>query len=184
MASINDVYNQLVAANTSLSQLHGDVVAETNATDQVKASVDQLDADLSAGFAQTEGDLAAIAAIETEAVKLIFHLSQQADAMICALEKISKNTCELLTQSTIQTRLQTTMREDFDAVRGIAEFANPAAVLERDRLAELRAEVERCCPPEEPEPACRYEPCPHPRPIKEPHLPSVAKGHQTEAPPQ
>ena len=37
---------------------------------------------------------------------------------------------------------------------------NPAAALELDRLAKLRAEIERCCPPEETcATICHYEPC-------------------------
>ena len=173
MASINDVFNQLVAANASLAQIQVDLVGETNATIQVKGSVDKVDTDLKAGFVATVKDLNAIALIEIEAAKLLFHLTQQTDTMICALEHISKNTCEILTQVTIQTQLQTRLLDDADTLRAIAESAYPAAALERARLAALRAEVERCCPPEKPNPACNYEPCPAPRPAPPPKLPKI-----------
>ena len=173
MASINDVFNELQAVNNTLGQIHADGIAETNATNQVKASVDTVDADVKAGFAATVNGLNTIAKIDIEAVKLLFHLTQQADTMICALEHISKNTCEILTQVTIQTQLQTRLRDDADALRDIAESAHPEAALERQRLAELRAEVERCCPPEKPKPACTYEPCPQPRPVGMPDLPKI-----------
>ena len=136
MASINDVFNELQAVNNTLGQIHADGIAETNATNQVKASVDTVDADVKAGFAATVNGLNTIAKIDIEAVKLLFHLTQQADTMICALEHISKNTCEIFTQVTIQTQLQTRLRDDADALRDIAESAHPEAALERQRLAE------------------------------------------------
>jgi hypothetical protein len=180
MASINDLFNQLVTANGTLNQINTDVVAGTNATNQVKTSVDNvdtdvktLDGDVKAGFAATVNALNILAQIDTEVVRLLFHLTQQTDTVICALEHISKNTCELLNQAAIQTRLQTRIRDDADVLRDIAESAHPAAALERHRLAELRAEIERCCPPEQPQPPCTYEPCPKPEPICLPQLPGV-----------
>jgi hypothetical protein len=173
MASINDVFNQLQAVNGQLAQIDADVTAGTNATNQVKLGVDTLDGDVKAGFAATVNALNAIAQIDIEAVKLLFHLTQQADTMICALENISRNTCGILTQVTLQTQLETRIRDDVSALRDIAESANPGAALERQRLAALRAEIERCCPPPKTEPACVYEPCERPRPVRMPDLPRV-----------
>jgi hypothetical protein len=173
MASVSDVFDQLVTVNTTLGQIHADGIAQTNATTQVKGSVDNLDNDVRAGFAATVNALHTIALIDVEAVKLLFHLTQQADTMICALEHISQNTCGILTQATIQTGLQTQLRNDADELREIAESAYPEAALARERLAALRAEVERCCPPDKPKPACTYEPCAHPRPVEQPHLPRI-----------
>jgi hypothetical protein len=93
--------------------------------------------------------------------------------MICALEHISRNTCELVNQATIQSALQTEIRDDMDAVRDLSEIAQPRAALERQRLQELRAEIERCCPPEVQPPACAYEPCPRPDRIPPPDLPEI-----------
>jgi hypothetical protein len=173
MASINDVFNQLVAVNSSLTQIHNDGIAETNATNQVKASVDNLDNDVKAGFAATVNGLNTIALIEIEAVKLLFHLTQQADTMICALEHISQNTCGILTQVTIQTGLQKAMRDDLDALRDIAEATNPQAALAREQAAKLKAQIERCCPPPETPPACTYQPCLEPKQIPMPDLPKI-----------
>lgn len=177
MPSINDVFNQLVACNTNLNQIHTDEVAEINATTQVKASVDNLDNDVKAGFAATVQALNTIAAIDIEAVKLLFHLTQQADTMICALEHISQNTCAILTQVTIQTQLQTRIRDDADALRDIAEAANPQAALAREKLSELRAQIERCCPPQVSPPACTYQPCSQPKSVGMPDLPRIGN-HQ------
>jgi hypothetical protein len=181
MASINDVFNQLQAVNTTLGQIHADGIAQTNATNTVNASVNTLDGDVKAGFAATVQALQTIAQINVESVKLIFHLTKQADAMICSLEQISKNTCGILTQATVQTRLQTAIADDADAVREIAESAHPEAALERQRRAALRAQVERCCPPRDLGPACTYQPCPHPERAPEPKLPRV---EEQQSPPR
>ena len=178
MASINDVFNELQAVNTNLGNIHADGIAEINATNQVKASVDTLDGDVKAGFAATVTGLNTIAKIDIEAVKLLFHLTQQADTMICALEHISKNTCEILTQVTTQTQLQTRIRDDADVLRDIEESEHPEAVLERQRLAALREQIERCCPTEQPGPACSYEPCLSPKLVGMPDLPRIDREPQ------
>ena len=182
MPSITDVYNQLVTANSTLSQLHADVLAGTNATNQVNASVGQLDNDVNKGFNVVETQLTAIAQIEVQAVGLLFHLTQQTDTMICVLDQISRNTCEILNQATIQTELQRRIRDDSDVMREIAEFAHPEAALQRERLAALRAEVERCCPVEVPPPACHFESCKRPDPVKEPRLPRIPTVERPQEP--
>ncbi len=163
--TITDVFNQLVDVNGKLAQVEVNTSMITN-----------LNASINAGFAETVNALNTIALINIEAVKLLYHQTQQADTMICALEHISKNTCEILTQVTIQTQLQEHLRDDVDALRYIAESAHPEAALERQRHADLQAEIERCCPPDPPEPACEYEPCDQPEPVKEPDLPQIDVG--------
>jgi hypothetical protein len=164
--TVADVFDQLVLVNGKLDQINLSTTGEANA-------INKLDSDVNKGFKTTIDSLKVIAQFDLEAVKLLFHLTQQVDAMICALEHISKNTCGILTQVTMQTPLQTRIRDDADVLRDIAESAYPQAGLARHRLAELRAEVERCCPPEKPTPACIYEPCPQPKPVQLPHLPKI-----------
>lgn len=171
MASINDVFNELQAVNGNLGLIHADGIAQTNASNTINNSVNVLDGDVKAGFAATVNALQVIATIDIAAVKLLFHLTQQTDTMICALEHMSQNTCGILTQATIQTRLQQSMADDLHSASEILKLAYPAAALELDALAKLRAEVERCCPPKEQPPACTYEPCRAPRPVEMPDLP-------------
>jgi hypothetical protein len=94
--------------------------------------------------------------------------SKQSETIICILEHISKNTCELLNQSTTQTKLQTEMQMDVDSLEGMYETAHANAALERERLRALKKQIEECCPPQQPEPACKYAPCPAPKPLPEP----------------
>ncbi len=160
--TVTDVFNQLVLVNGKLDQIE----VNTSMMTILNASINQ-------GFDDTVKAIQDVALIDTEAVKLLYHLTQQADTMICALEHISKNTCEILTQATMQTRFQALIHNDMDALRFLAESAYPGATLEGQRLAALRAQIEKCCPPDKPEPACKYEPCGQPEKIEEPKLPEI-----------
>ena len=164
--TVGDVFDQLVFVNSKLDQI------QTN-TLPIVASINHLDGHLVNGFNATAVALTTIAQINTEATKLLFHLAQQTDAMICILEHISKNTCGILTQVTLQTGINTSISDDTAVLREIAESSHPDAVLNRQRLEKLRTQVEQCCPPQQPVPACTYGPCPAPSPIHEPALPKV-----------
>jgi hypothetical protein len=84
------------------------------------------------------------------------------------VEQISKNTCALLNEAAVQTALQTTMAADLDGLEQMFATANPVAALESERLAALKAQVEKCCPPPKPTPPCDYKPCSEPKPIGPP----------------
>lgn len=140
MPSVDDVYNQLVQANTNLTEL---VNAVNNLTTVVNT-------------------------IGTYTNQALYQNDQQNITIICALEHISKNTCALLNESAIQTALQTDMAADLDGLESMFATANPAAALEMERLAALKAQIEQCCPPKKPVPPCDYRPCPSPPPIGPP----------------
>jgi hypothetical protein len=184
MASINDVFNRLGVVNNSLGWIYTETVAEVTATGKVQASVNTLDGDVKAGTTATvnalttldndvKAGLKVLAEIELAAVDLLFHLTQQADTMICELGQISKNTCGILTQVTLQTDLQQGLSKDVAVLLDIEEAVHPEASLQLQRLLELRARIEKCCPPRPPEPACTYKPCPAPPSIGRPETPPV-----------
>ena len=143
MPSVDDVYNQLLQANTSLTSL---VNAVNNLT-------------------------SAMAAIGNYTNQALYQNDQQNTTIICALEHISKNTCALLNESAVQTVLATAMAADLDGLEKMFATANPGAALEAERLAALKAQVEKCCPPTQPTPPCDYKPCPAPTPIGPPPKP-------------
>jgi hypothetical protein len=161
MPSADDLFNQLVAANNRLEDIKGRLLDVKSSTDLVKAAVDQVNNTLNSGF----GQLVSLGQYANEA---LWHNAKQNDTIICILEHISKNTCELLNQSVIQTRLQTEMQEDLDALEHMYEHVHPDAALERERLLELKKQIEVCCPPRRPDPPCKYAPCPAPPPLREP----------------
>lgn len=163
--TVTDVFNQLVLVNGKLDQV------EVNTS-----LISNLNNSINIGFKATVDALHLLALINAETAKLEFHQTQQLDTVICTLEHISKNTCEILTQVTVQTSLQRHLSADIAALRYIAESAEPAAALNAQRDADLTAKIERCCPPETERPACDYSPCDAPGPIDKPKLPNIPKG--------
>jgi hypothetical protein len=53
-------------------------------------------------------------------------------------------------------------------LRDVQKSAHADAALELSRLQDLRRQIEECCPPPIPEPACRYEPCWAPERLERP----------------
>jgi hypothetical protein len=141
MATLDDAYNQLVEANSHLTDVHNDVQA-------VKASTDAVNASVKAGF--------------NELGQLVGFEIKQNMTIICNLEKISKQTCELVNQATRQTVAQESMAATLTGLKQLYELSNPEAAVEQGRLEGLRRQIEECCPPERPEPPCKYEPCKDP----------------------
>lgn len=167
MVSINDVFSELQAVNTNLQQLHNDVVAGTAATNAVRASVDQVNGTLVAGFTVMTQGFQVLANLEHLTNVILFHIAQQEDTIICDLEKISKNTCELLNEATVQTGLQHNMETAEVELRELYGTGHAEAALGLEQLKKVRADLEACCPPEPTPPACTYEPCPTPPRLRE-----------------
>jgi hypothetical protein len=140
MPSVTDVYNQILKVNTNLTSL-------INAVNNVTS---------------------ALVTIGNYTNQALYQNDQQNVTIICALEQISKNTCALLNESAVQTALQTDMVADIDGLEKMFATVNPEAALETERLAALKAQVEKCCPPPKPTPPCDYRPCPEPKPIGPP----------------
>ena len=174
MTSIQDVFDQLVAINTNLGNLHNDMVAEIGATQAVQQAVNQVDSTLVTGFTVLAQDMAVLAQLEEQEIQLLAHLSHQMDTEICELEHISRNTCSLLNESHEQTRLQRLTAAAASALEQMYETVHADAALTRSRLEALQARIEACCPPPVENPPCQFEPCPAPEPIDEGKLPRPA----------
>lgn len=145
MATLDDAYNQLVTANGHLTDIHNDLQA-------VKASTDAVNTSVKNGFAHLD-------TLVDFTNKLLSFEIKQNETIICNLEKISKQTCELVNQATRQTVAEEAMREELSDLKQLFELANPNAAVEQHRLEALERELRECCPPEQPEPPCTYEPC-------------------------
>jgi molybdenum cofactor biosynthesis enzyme MoaA len=171
MTSVQDVFDQLVAVNTNLVNLHNDIVAEIGATQAVQQAVIQVDSTLVTGFTVLAQDMAVIAQLEEQEIQLLAHLSHQTDTEICELEHISRNTCSLLNESHEQTRLLGLSATAMSALEQMYETVHADAALTRSRLEALQARIQECCPPPVEDPPCRFEPCPSPKPIDEGKLP-------------
>jgi ABC-type transporter Mla subunit MlaD len=171
MANINDIYDRVGdvvnSVNDSRNALHADlqaVIETVNSVNETLATTNQL----LTRITQQQDDLIEQSAYQSNA---LLHISQQEDTVICILEHVSKNTCEVLNTATIQTRLQQQMHSLVEQITVIAQSAHPAGALEFKRLEEIKREIERCCPPEPQAPACTYTPCPAPGPAEPPPAP-------------
>jgi len=97
----------------------------------------------------------------------LFHNNQQNDTIICILEHISKNTCELVNEAHTQTTLQTSIKNNSSLLADLYAATHAEAALTREREEALRKQIEQCCPPKPPELPCGYQPCPAPDPLRE-----------------
>jgi hypothetical protein len=146
MPSADDLFNQLVAANTRLEDIKGDLV-------DVKGAVNQVQTAVTLGQYTNQA---------------LYQNDLQNDTMICLLEHISKNTCALLNEAAIQTAAQLTIERDIGTLESMFATVNAGAALEAKRLQALKEQVEKCCPPPKPVPPCDFTVCPAPKPIGPP----------------
>jgi chaperonin cofactor prefoldin len=170
MPTVDDVYNKVVEVNTHLVEVRTSVDNVKTSVDATKNAVNQVNTTLLNGFSQ-------LVALGQYTNLALSQNAKQNDTIICILEHISQNTCGLLNQSVVQTRLQTEMEKDLDALESMYETVNGAAALERERLEALKRQIEACCPPRQPDPPCHYTPCPAPAklpdPPKQPNTPVI-----------
>jgi hypothetical protein len=161
MPSGSDFFNKLKDIQAELELVNGKLDDLKASTDSVHTAVQQVNTTLTFGF----GQLITLGIYTNQA---LFQNAKQNDTIICILEKISKNTCDLVNESHTQTGLQTVIQGNTTTLAELYAATHANAAQERERLEELRKQIEECCPPKPPEPVCGYQPCPAPRPLGEP----------------
>lgn len=172
MASAQDILNAITASNGKLDQLHTDLLAGTNATKAVRDAVLDTEAHLDAGFTVLAQGQAVLAGLQVQTNAVLTHLSAQVDTMICLLDSIARNTCALLNDSARQTPALERMRTDLDALVFLYSTVNPGSALELERSTAVAARMDACCPPQQPEPPCRFSGC---------EAPERLPGHDVDA---
>jgi hypothetical protein len=155
MPSASDFFNELQGANIRLEQVKTELL-------QLKASLDSL------------------VLLDGYADDALSQNAKQNDTIICILEHISRNTCALLNESVVQTRLQTSIEASARAMAAITAASHSEAALAYESQEKLRKQLEECCPPPAHEPPCRYEKCKAPGALREP--PKVEQPPQIERP--
>jgi hypothetical protein len=168
MTSVEDVFDQLVAANGHLAELHNDALAGIAATKEVRDSVQQVDRTLVRGFTVVAEGISSLAQLSAQQIIVLNHISRQMDTALCSLDQIARNTCNIVNEAHEQTLLG---REVSDAALALVEMYrtdHPNAALILARAKDARAQLERCCPPEVGPPPCTYEPCEKPQSIELP----------------
>ena len=182
MASAQDVLNAVNGANTRLDGVNTRVDGSNTRLDGISTKVDavnarlddiknkldlvaqalgKVDQTLNWGFGQliTIGNYTNLALAEN---------AKQNDTIICILEHISKNTCQLLNEAHLQTGMQAVIRDNTTELAELYAVTHAEAALIREREEALKKQIEQCCPPETPVPPCDYAPCQAPGRIEEP----------------
>lgn len=159
--SLDDCYDRLVDANNHLTAIDTDLHTVNTSVQAVGADVQATTQAVQTGF----GELYSLVNYTDQLLE--FQIAQN-NTIICYLGKIAQQTCALLNEAALQTAAQQAMREDIHDLKQLYALANPAAAVEQHRLEELKAQVERCCPPPVPEPPCKFEKCEEPGPLPKP----------------
>lgn len=169
MPTINEVWEQALQINANLATVHGDLTTANARLQTLIARaeegndwLEELRDLVLQGFTVVAAGLQGVAARQDLALKLQAHQIEQGKTMICNLEHISRNTCQLVEQASRQTELQTGMETALRQLVHMTSTAHPDAALAWARAEEERHKLERCCPPPARRPACTYEPCPAP----------------------
>jgi hypothetical protein len=181
MPTLNEVWEQALQINANLVTVHDDLTTTNSRLQSLLARADEANDWLEElrnlvdqGFATVTAGMQAMLARQDLALKLQAYQIEQGQTMICALEHISRNTCQLVEQATRQTELQTGMEQSLDQLVHLFSTVHPDAALVLARATEERRRIERCCPPPVRKPACTYEPCPAPgEPPRVEHLPEA-----------
>jgi DNA repair exonuclease SbcCD ATPase subunit len=189
MPTIDDAFQELQAVNQNLQQLQGccettnqDLEQLQGCCETTNGNLEQLQAccnttnqrlgdvieTLNAGFTNMSQGFQALITLQTYANGALANNARQNMTIICALEKISDQTCSILNEAHTQTGLETSIEESSATLRELYKSTHPDAALVFERGERLREQIEECCPPEEPEPVCAYEPCPTPRELGRP----------------
>ena len=185
MPTLNDVFQEVQTINTNLQQLQTCCNTTNQNLDTTNQNLQQLQTccnttnqrlgdvinTLNAGFTNMSQGFQALITLQTYANGALANNAEQNRTIICTLEKISEQTCSLLNEAHTQTGLQTSIDESSATLRELYKSTHPDAALVFEREEKLREQIEECCPPEEPEPVCAYEPCDAPEDVGRP--PSV-----------
>jgi len=191
MPTINEVWEQAVQVNANLATVHNDLVAlkgcceNTNRrlNDQIIRAeetndwLEDLRQVVNNGFVAMTDGIRGIHARQELMIRLLAYQAEQNRTIICALENISRNTCQILDQADRQTQLQTRIAEDVTAVDQMYATSNPDSALVYQRHQEDLRKLEKCCPQKPRDPACTYRPCQSPS-EKEIGQPPAYSGYQ------
>jgi hypothetical protein len=149
---MGEIRDRLTDVNTKLQKLDQNTDEVEPRLLDVRNAVQQVNGTLAFGFTQ-------LIALGTYTNQALAHNAKQNDTIICILEHISENTCDLVNEAHKQTAYQQTIAEATRTLADLYEATHAEAALGRQKLEALRRQIEECCPPPRPEPPCRYERC-------------------------
>lgn len=158
MTSVSDVYDKLSEASDRIHELHSDLTMTNDLLGQmVDTGRKTLDA-LVTGFSELDKRV-------DRSNLILERVSQQTDAVICNVAHINQQACQSLNELHWQTSIARDSLKSLEGQLTVTMAAFPAAGIAYERDRDMRTKLDECCPPPEPEPICRYEPCSHPGPF-------------------
>ncbi|MDQ3668007.1 MAG: hypothetical protein M3410_15825 [Acidobacteriota bacterium] len=174
MASISDVFDALNDIKGKLDQLHVDgtnnglkIDATNVELDTVNAKLDVLDQTVTNVGAAVDARFNQVLQQQQLSNQLVHHLTRQQETVICILEHISRNTCELVNLETKDLKATLAIQEHSRITAGILRGAYPNAALDLANRDELERKIEECCPDKPDRTPCQYRPCDTPGPFKD-----------------
>ncbi len=177
MPSAKEIYDAIKAVRDNTNQTNIKLDTVNNHLATIEGKLDVIDGDIKLmqqlllwGFNQ----LITIGHYTNQA---LFHNNRQNDTMICQLQQIAVNTCCVCNEAHSQTGLQEAMKAAASKLADLYAATHGDAAVTLEREADLRRQIEACCPPEPAPPACADRPCPKPEPFEE-------KPPRTEPPPR
>jgi hypothetical protein len=95
--------------------------------------------------------------------KLLSDIQAGVELDPCFLDKLGRIACMIANETRWQTQQLKSIHGTLDSLLEVYKFVHPEQALQLDKFAKLRAEMDKCCPPEDkPDLICVYEPCePH-----------------------
>lgn len=125
--------------------------------------VTALDGTAQAGFVNLAQGIAVLIQLGQQASQLAEINDQQNATMICWLDTVARVLCDIkhdLDASLAVQRATQQRLDHIDAILGLVHARENVEIAARDRL---QAEIEECCPPEQPAPAPCFEDCAAPQ---------------------
>ncbi|MGH8479486.1 MAG: hypothetical protein ACREXK_07930 [Gammaproteobacteria bacterium] len=127
LAVSQDIHNELVHANSRLSQ---------------------IDNTLGTGFANVSQGLFALIQVQLVALDLLDHNRKQNDTIICELVNSNELLCNIMRKLGHQLRLSEASLKSIERVEGITERVHCCEAADYDRNRALIRQMKECCPPE------------------------------------
>jgi hypothetical protein len=167
MPSLGDIANQVLTTLNDIDSKTSGLQATANAiktdSDDIKTKLDSAKSSIDASTAVLSNGLFAIHEIEKLAAVLLKDLVGENQTIICLLQTSNDLLCRILHELQKDTAIQTTTRDVLVKMEQIAELVHARETLEIDKLALVKADLEKCCPPPEVVPEKCFEPCPEPK---------------------
>lgn len=167
MASAQDILDSINGANTRLDNVNTKLDTVNSTLNDVKAGVLAVNTSIQNVQKLLQWGFSQLISLGQYTNQALFQNDKQNDTMICILEHISQNTCAILNEAHVQTRVQTSIEENTDTLADLYAATHAEAEMVRRREDELRRQIEECCPPKLPPLACDYKPCSAPEQWRE-----------------